>query len=151
MGFEVVAGHALGGHAVDRLGLVAVDEGADVVGLGFDGDERGPVGDGGPGSEHREGVGEVGDADAHVAGDGGGPFGLQVAGCRAEDGIARDVGGVEAGGADDHVAGVVGLVVADAAGLGEGGDAAVDDGDVVFLEGLFVVNGCWWIGERDVP
>lgn len=120
---EVVRRGRLEAHAVDAgLRLVPVDEGADKVGLGLEGDDDGPVGDGRPGPAHGEGVGALGDADAHVSRDGGGPVLLEVVPLE-EHRVAWDEGDVEARGADDDVALVGVSVVVDAAGFSEGFDA----------------------------
>lgn len=123
VGLKVVGGGGLEAHAAQRrLRLVLVDEGEDVVALGLDGDDDGPVGDGRPGPGQGEAVGALGDPDPQVARYRGRPVVLQVVALE-EDGVSRHVGGVEARGADDHVGLVRLALLADAPVLGEGFDS----------------------------
>ena len=150
-GDEVGDGLGLRREARDVVRLEAVDQLAHVVGLGLDGAQHGAVADRAVGAQEDEVVGEVGRREPKVRVRVGRPCVLQVRARGVGDGEPGLKGRVEAGGADEHVDGVLDARVGTRSAFGYLADFAVYDVHVGFPQ-CFEVSDPW--GEAaasDVP
>lgn len=88
-------------HDMNGLCLVVINKRTNVISLGFDCDNRRPIGDGCVWTQHSKRVGKLRYSNSHISHKRLCPLFLQVATSSADDGVPRDVRCVEAGCADD--------------------------------------------------
>ena len=137
--------------AVDlELGVVVVAHGAqrvaDVGHLRLDHEHHARVPETGVGADDEEQVGEVGHGGALVGGHAGLGPGVGQRAARAPGEVLGDgeLGGVEAGGHDEHVDGALHAVAGHDAALGDAGDRVGHEVDVVAVERRVV-----GVGDQD--